>query len=156
MGAKGGENLYSYVENGTIQSIDFCGLKKCHREVTLTHFGDLKSDKIGARDNVLKPGDVATGHYGRKQFPTRKDKWVLPYGQKVRIYPQKGKPFDGQVADVGAYDKKHPNKATPESWIDVWDPEKSKKMITEKGCIEIDIKDACPCPNTYMEGGCQR
>ncbi len=64
--------------------------------------------------------------YGRS-IGYAEDKWVLPFGQKVRIYPKNGKPFDGQVADVGGYDKVPPKKATPEGWIDVWYPKKNQK-----------------------------
>lgn len=74
-------------------------------------------------------------------------------------YHDGGTPFDGQVADVGRYDKKINKKKKskvipPEDWLDVWDPEKSRKNITEKGCVEVILKDGCPCPNTYEEGGC--
>lgn len=65
-----------------------------------------------------------------------------------------GSMFDGKVADVGTYDKVHKDKAKPEDWIDVWNPEKSKKQVSSRGCIQVEIKDECPCPTTYIEGKC--
>ena len=62
--------------------------------------------------------------------------------------------FDGKVADVGAYDKKHPKKAKPADWIDVWNPEKSRNHISSRGCVQIEVNDKCPCPATYIEGKC--
>lgn len=97
---------------------------------------------------------MAVGHYGKKQHPKRGDKWVLPFGTPVRVIYEDGTMFEGKVADVGAFDKKHPDKAKPEDWIDVWNPEKSKKYISSQGCVQIEVNDECPCPATYTEGKC--
>ena len=154
MGEIYGINLYAFVDSKPSIYIDYVGLKKCKKNVLLTHYGDLKSDKVGTRDNKLQPGDVTVGHYGKKQHPKRGDKWVLPFGTPVRVIYEDGTMFEGKVADVGAFDKKHPDKAKPEDWIDVWNPEKSKKYISSQGCVQIEVNDECPCPATYTEGKC--
>jgi RHS repeat-associated protein len=148
------ENLYEYCSNITLNSFDLFGLKKCHKKVILTYYGDLSSDKVGTRNNKLKDGDIAVGHYGSKQFPKKSDKWVLPFGTKATVHVYGAGSFSATVADVGAYDKKHPDKAGPEDWIDIWNPEKSRKAQTDSGCIEIEVQDSEKCLNKYKEGPC--
>lgn len=117
----------------------------------MTHYGDLSSDRVGTRDNRLQPGDIAVGHFGKNQFPKRSDKWALPFGTQVIVKPHGQPYFIGTVSDVGAYDKKHPQKAGPRDWIDIWDPEKSRKNITTKGMIIIEVPYCDSCPPSFSE-----
>lgn len=161
-------NLYVMVANDAVNKMDLVGLatidtgsgpestldneqKQCWKRVIMTHYGNLKSDRVGTRDNPLKPGDIAVGHHGTGQHPKKNDKWSLPFGTPVSVYPDNSPPFEGNVADVGAFDKKHPNKAGPEDWIDIWDPEKSRRQITDEGYISISVPKKCPCPSGYTE-----
>jgi hypothetical protein len=139
--------MYAYCENNPINAIDPLGLKTCWKNVIMTSFGDLKSDKVGTKDNKLKIGDIAVGHLGTGQHPTKDDKWSLPFGTKVNGYPDGSRNVNKwTVSDVGAYDKKHPDKAGPGDWIDIWDPVKSKKGLTTKGWISIEVEDCRACP----------
>lgn len=125
----------------------------------MTHFGDLPGDKKGAKENKLGPGDIAVGHTGKNQMPTKGDKWTSPYGTKVNVYPSKSSDFKGKVSDVGGHDKHRDVKGKTDpklgrplksnDWIDIWDPEKSKKEITDYGWISTDVDDKCPCPEGW-------
>jgi hypothetical protein len=64
----------------------------------MTHFGDLGSDNVGTRDNILEPGDIAVGHRGKNPFPKKTDPWVLPFGTDVTVVPDGEDGFDGEVA----------------------------------------------------------
>ena len=144
---------YRYCNNSSIDSFDLLGLKFCHKKVIITHF----EDKIGDENNKLRKGDIAVGHYGSDQKPRANDDGVLPHGTKVKVHVYGYGSFEGKVADKGGFDKKKFNKnMQPEDWIDVWDPEKSRKSITRKGCIETEVKDGCPCPRRYSEGQCPK
>ncbi len=57
----------------------------------------------------------------------------------------------GTVSDVEAFNKKHPKKAGPGDWIDIWDPEKSRRNITTKGVIIIEVPYCEPCPSSFSE-----
>lgn len=72
--------------------------------------GILSSDRVGTRNNILQPHDIAIGHFGKKQFPKRSDKWALPFGAKVIVWPKGESAFMGTVSDVEAFNKKHPKK----------------------------------------------
>ncbi len=144
---------YRYCNNSPIDSFDLLGLKFCHKEVIVNHF----DDKMGDNNNKLRKGDIAVGHYEHQQIPKLKDSGVLPYKTKVKVHVYGYGSFEGKVADRGGFDKKDFNRKKhmkPEDWIDVWDPEKSRKSITRKGCIETEVKDGCPCPRRYSEGRC--
>ena len=113
--------------------------------------GILSSDRVGTRNNILQPHDIAIGHFGKKQFPKRSDKWALPFGAKVIVWPKGESAFMGTVSDVEAFNKKHPKKAGPGDWIDIWDPEKSRRNITTKGVIFIEVPYCEPCPSSFSE-----
>jgi hypothetical protein len=166
---RGGVNLYGFVGNDGLNNRDYLGLattitgddyntsadtgqKTCWKRVRMTHFGDLGSDNVGTRDNILEPGDIAVGHRGKNPFPKKTDPWVLPFGTDVTVVPDGEDGFDGEVADVGAYDKKHPDKAKPEDWIDIWDPEASRKNKSKFGIVYVAVEEACPCPEGYSGG----
>lgn len=151
LGEAAGNNLYAYVENDPINNVDPLGLKTCLRSLKITYFGDLPSDKVGTRDNPLKPGDIAVGHFGIGQYPRKGDAWVLPFGTAVTVTPAHSPEFQGTVADVGAFDKKHPDLAGPSDWIDVWDPVKSKAAQSDTGWVEAQVQDGCTCPRGYLE-----
>lgn len=151
LGESAGNNMYAYVENDPINNVDPLGLKTCLRSLRITYFGDLPSDKIGTRDNPLKPGDIAVGHFGTGQHPKKGDPWVLPFGTAVIVTPDHSPEFQGAVADVGAFDKKHPELAGPSEWIDVWDPVKSRARQSDTGWVEAQVKDGCACPGGYLE-----
>lgn len=159
IGELGGLNLYGMVWNDAMNYVDLYGLKTCWKYVKITHFGDLPTDKLGNKGNTLKPGDIAVGHTGKNQMPTKTDKLVIPNRTPVNVYPSRGGNFPGQVADVGGHDK-HPNikgkndpkfdrPLGPSDWIDVWDPEKSKKKITDYGWISIEIDECENCPSGW-------
>jgi RHS repeat-associated protein len=147
----GGTNLFAYVRNNPANAVDPFGLKTCWKNVIMTTFGDLPTDKIGTRDNILRPNDIAVGHYGTTQFPKRTDAWVLPYGTAATVYPRGEQPYLGTVADVGAYDKKHPDLAGPADWIDRWNPALSKRGFTSEGWISVEVGDCEPCPLGYKD-----
>jgi RHS repeat-associated protein len=147
----GGINLFAYVQNNPANAADPFGLKTCWKNVIMTTFGDLASDKVGTRDNSLRPNDIAVGHYGTTQFPKPTDPWVLPFGTGVTVYPHREQPYHGIVADVGAYDKKHPDLAGPADWIDRWNPALSKGGFKSEGWISVEVDDCKACPAGYNE-----
>ena len=147
-----------------------------------THFGDLASDKLGIRNHKMGPGEVAVGQWSNDTFirgatisivEQRQDLYmVLTYGTVISIVYEcpdcsiglggGGQDVSGAglsqcwevsytVRDYGAYDKKHP-KYKPSDWIDIWDPQKSKKQISYGGAwVRVKVPNNCPCPTDYSE-----
>lgn len=148
----GGLNLYAYVENDPINSVDPYGLKRVcvgHR-ILVTAYASVgpgaywpafKPPKPGKPPGKVGPGDVACANTGPGNPPHQ-----YPFKSDVTVYGENGKPYyKGHITDTGAgWDSNHHN-VDPGHWLDIWKPRSDAiKFGKHWMYVEICYDDGTP------------